>query len=249
MLQRRRRRCLPRRLRWHGLCCMGRDRLLRAPAHGIGVSGRCQLVLDEQCQHKQPGCECHGKHCSAPSQEIDAARCTARTPEARMAALRSISLILVGAEPHVTISPWHGPMLVGAAAGWLPLYLLVRRVPVGDRAAPRRHVSSSGGGVQASTLAGRQTQASVGACPGFIAVGGRLGVGEATTDGSFSSEFSDQHIDQHVDGVSAPPLQKHGIQLAAGVQGTRSLARSHIFSPPEKMSSEDSRPFPTPPVA
>ena len=155
MLQRRRRRrCLPRRLRWHGLCCMGRDRLLRALAHGIGVSGRCELVLDEQCQHKQPGCECHGKHRSAPSQEIDAARCTARTPEARMAALGSISLVLLGAEPHVTISPRHGPMLVGAVAGWLPLYLLVRRVPVGDRVAPRRHVSSSGGGVQASTLAG-----------------------------------------------------------------------------------------------
>ena len=120
----------------------------------IGVSGRCELVLDEQCQHKQPGCECHGKHRSAPSQEIDAARCTARTPEARMAALGSISLVLLGAEPHVTISPRHGPMLVGAVAGWLPLYLLVRRVPVGDRVAPRRHVSSSGGGVQASTLAG-----------------------------------------------------------------------------------------------
>ena len=77
-----------------------------------------------------------------------------------MAALGSISLVLLGAEPHVTISPWHGPMLVGAVAGWLPLYLLVRRVPVGDRVAPRRHVSSSGGGVQASTLAGQDKRAS-----------------------------------------------------------------------------------------
>ena len=77
-----------------------------------------------------------------------------------MAALGSISLVLLGAEPHVTISPRHGPMLVGAVAGWLPLYLLVRRVPVGDRVAPRRHVSSSGGGVQASTLAGQDKRAS-----------------------------------------------------------------------------------------